>query len=355
MAHGAAVLVGGARDDELTEAAEIEVDQRLGEPTRYTLTLPVGIRGGDFPLLTDARLGPGADIAVVAAAGGRRACLVWGPVTGQRVTLVRGGAGSVLRVDGADASVVMAREDRAEVWADVSDSAAVSAVAARHGFAADVRDTGNVHPADGHALVQREPDLAFVARLARRNGCVVWLTSTEEGAHTLHFRPPPVDGDPEAELSVTVEPPSVEVLEIAWDAERPTAASASGLDPRSKQVLDGAPGDVLPARLAATPFARIAAGGPRTVWVNAVADDTADLRARTAAELAENAFFVTASGSTTTALAGRVLRAPSVVRVRGAGSRHSGRWLCARVRHVIGATAHTMHFDLVRDGWGEQT
>jgi hypothetical protein len=41
-----------------------------------------------------------------------------------------------------------------------------------------------------------------------------------------------------------------------------------------------------------------------------------------------------------------------VVRLRGAGSRHSGPWLCTRVRHVINEGVHTMHFELARNAWG---
>ncbi|MFC8095401.1 phage late control D family protein [Streptomyces sp. NPDC057301] len=348
--------MNGARDDELTAEAVIEVDQRFGEPTVFTLDLPLTVRGGDLPLLTDPRVGPGGELAVVAAAGGQRICLVWGPVTGQRITLVHGGTGSRLTVHGADASLAMAREDRAEVWADGSDSGAVATLAARYGFTADVAATATVRAETGHALVQREPDLALVRRLARRNGYCAWLTSAEQGTHTLHFRPPPVDQAPAAELSINTDPPSVESLEITWDTERPAAGAAAQLDPRSKKLLEGRVAQSPLAVLGARPYAEIAADAARrTAWLPVTADDAADLHGRLTAEVAANSFFARATGTTTDRLAGGILRAPSVVRLRGAGSRHSGPWLCARVRHRIDETAHTMQFELVRNGWGQKT
>ena len=45
------------------------------------------------------------------------------------------------------------------------------------------------------------------------------------------------------------------------------------------------------------------------------------------------------------------VRAHTLVNLRGAGSRHSGKYFVAGVRHVIDAAAHTMEITLVRNGW----
>jgi Phage tail baseplate hub (GPD) len=348
MAHHAALLVNGSADDALTAAATIEVDEWLDAPARYAVRLPAAIADGDLPLLVDDRIGPGSELAVVAEHGLARECLVWGPVTGQRIELVHGGEGSAVTVDGADAAVAMDREDKAEVWTDTTDSGVVESIAARNALSPDVESTSTSHAEDDHALVQRETDLAMVRRLARRNGYAWWVTATEEGLATLHFKSAPVDDPPAGELAINLADPAVERLEIIWDAERPTSAGAMQLDPRSKEVIDGTSSSSPLNSLGASGFDAI---GTRTAWVAAAADDVADLEGRTGAVLADGSFFARACGMTTAARAGLILRCGTVVELRGAGSRHSGAWLCRRVRHVIDATTHAMHFELVRNGW----
>jgi hypothetical protein len=39
------------------------------------------------------------------------------------------------------------------------------------------------------------------------------------------------------------------------------------------------------------------------------------------------------------------------VTLTGAGSRHSGKYLVARVSHQIDATDHVMEAELIRNGW----
>jgi hypothetical protein len=39
------------------------------------------------------------------------------------------------------------------------------------------------------------------------------------------------------------------------------------------------------------------------------------------------------------------------VKLNGAGSRYSGNYVVAGVRHVFDTDDHTMYFDLIRNGW----
>lgn len=350
MAHAAALLVDGTPDEALTAAAVLAIDERLEAPARYEIRLPVAVSDGDLPLLADGRLDPGAELAVVAETGDLRACLVWGPVTGQEIELVHGGGASTLTVCGGDAAVALDREDRVEVWRDVTDSSVVSTIADRNALTPDVETTATSHSEDNHALVQRETDLALVRRLARRNGFTWWVSATEEGDGTLHFRPPPVGDPPAGELVINLDGPSVERLAITLEFERPTSAAAQQVDPRSKSVFDGASPSSPLSPLGSTPFDAVATG-TRAAWVAAASDDAADLLARTGAVLAAASFFARATGSTTVSRAGTILRPGAVVTLRGVGSRHSGPWLCVRVRHAIDAAGHTMDFELARNGW----
>ncbi|MDX1384909.1 MAG: hypothetical protein R3190_14750, partial [Thermoanaerobaculia bacterium] len=87
MGLGIAIAVGGAPDAELATAARVEVEERLGQATTFTLHYPVDIADGDLPRLADARLDQGAELSILVPAEAGTECLVKGPVHGQRVRL----------------------------------------------------------------------------------------------------------------------------------------------------------------------------------------------------------------------------------------------------------------------------
>lgn len=351
MGLGVAIALDGTPDPELAAASRIEVDERLGRATVYRLRYAVDVAGGDLPLLSDGRLGPGAELSVLVPAAGGTECLVKGPVVGQRIHLAHGGAGSHVTVLGRDNCAAMDRAVRSQVWADVTDSDAVTAIVGDHGLTPDVEATAALHPESGNALVQRSTDLAFVRRLARRNGRLFWLTCNADGVETAHFKRPPLGGTPAAGLVINLGSPSVEQLDLDWDVERPTRVEAEQMDLKTLGDLDGTTGPSPLDPLGDVPLADLV-GEPRTLALAAVADDAGDLVARAEGTLIEAGFFVRARGRTSLAAVGKPLRAHTVVHLRGAGSRHSGLYLVSAVRHAIDAAAHVMEFELIRNAWG---
>jgi hypothetical protein len=350
MGTGAIVEVRGAKDAELSDAATIVVTERMGEPASFRLRIEVDAHGGDLPLLADRRLDPGSELSVVVPSGRRNACLVKGPVRGQRIHLVHGGAGSYVEVIGSDSSVEMDREAKSVIW-NAGDSDAVKTIADRYGFSTtDVRSTPAQHPEAKHVLVQRDSDLRFVRRLARRNGFLFWVDADASGRTAAHFRRPPLGGSPAAKLAMT-SPPNVGSIDIDWDVERPTSVSGGQLDLNTKKVIDGAVAKSPQATLGSKPFAAIATG-TRSVLVSAPADDAGDLKSRGEGALVDSDFFVEARCRTTAEALGTVVRASTVVELCGAGPRHSGKWLVSAVHHTVDAVAHRMDVELVRNGWG---
>jgi hypothetical protein len=87
--------------------------------------------------------------------------------------------------------------------------------------------------------------------------------------------------------------------------------------------------------------------------VFAPVDDNGDLQARSEGALIDASFFVRANGTTTLTSLKKILRSHTLVKLRGAGARHSGLWFCAAVRHIIDVTEHRMEFELIRNGWKE--
>ena len=184
MVDGALIKVKGTADKGL-RPGEIEVVERMGQATTFRLRFGIGISSeGDFPTLRDDRLSVGSDLAIIAEAGDKQSCLVHGPVTGQIISFTHGGSGSYVDVQGADRSVEMDREDKAAQWDKLTDSGAVGKILGTYSLAVDVEETKTSHDEAKHTLIQRETDLAFIRRLARRNGCLFLISSDEQNQHT---------------------------------------------------------------------------------------------------------------------------------------------------------------------------
>jgi phage protein D len=347
------VEVDGQADAELAQAIQVEVYERMGETTTYRARYDVDIEGGDLPMLIDGRLDQGSELAILVPTSDTTHCLVKGPVRGQQMRLQHGGAGSWVEVLGSDTSIAMDRETRTSVWADVTDSDAVSSILGNYDYTSDVQSTDAGHYEDKHTLVQRSSDLRFVRRLARRNGYLFWVTCDGSGTETAHFKRPSLDGLATAQLVINLDSPNVQTLGIAWDVERPTSVVGTQLDLSSKDNLDGAVAQT-PQTILGTSGLQAITGDTRSVHLWAPVDDAGDLQARGQGVLIESDWFVRATCQTSLHALGDLVRAHTVVELLGAGSRYSGKYFVAAVRHTIDAAMHKMDVTLIRNGWGAE-
>lgn len=350
MGLGIAIAKNGMPDAALTEASTVEVHERMGEPTTYRIRYPVDIHEDDLPWLIEGKLDPGSELSVLVPVDDTVHCLVKGPVVAQQIHLDHGGPGSWIEVTGSDTSSLMDRETKAAVWIDVKDSDVVSSILSSYGYILDVETTDSMRVENKHALVQRDSDLRFVRRLARRNGFLFWVTCDTVGVETAHFKKPPLDGEATVELSVNREFPSIDSLDINWDMERPTAMSGAQLDLNTLSNIDGSVGASPQRPLGSRALGAIVPGA-QTVHLAAPADDAGDLQARGRAVLTEADWFLRASCQTTLERLGTLVRAHTVVEVTGAGSRHSGTYFVAGVRHTMDSARHVMDIELLRNGW----
>jgi hypothetical protein len=352
MPQGCEVLPNAVPDPTLAQPARVEVIEAVGACTTFSLFYDFTIEAGDLPLLKEARLGPEAEIAVRVLDGDSPAVLVRGPVTRQRISLVTGGDGSVLEVIGADATVAMARESKVHVWPATTDAAAISELLGAAGLVPQVQlPTTITHEENKRALVQREPDLHLIRRLARRNGCWIWLEYDPVAAvPTVHVSRPPVDSPAALQLHLAGADRNLEEALIEWDAERVVATAAEDRDVFSASALDGSVERSPLQGLADHALADIVTQPHRARLAFQVAD-AGDLLVRSEAALIEDGWFVRATLKASARVLKAILRAPSVVELHGAGSRHSGRYLVSRVTHQIDDDDHRMQVTLVRNGW----
>lgn len=350
MTIGAAILSNGLPEPSMPMPGEIQVVEAVNQATQYRLRYGTNIEDGDFPLLTNSLLDPESVLAVVIPGSPIPSILVSGPVVSQEINIVHGGEGTTVDVYGMDMSVSMDRENRSVVRSNINDSTAVMEILAGYAIVPDAAVTSTFHTDLKHPLVQRETDLRFIRRLARRNGFWFWVTDAAPGVSIGHFKAPPVDGTPAQELRLNVSEPNVDSVSVKWNSERPVSASLAQLDLGSLSSIDGSSQRSSINGLADQHLADIVPTA-RELHLSVPADDTGDLTSRGNAALIENGWFVKVQVQVRKSRLNSVIRSHTLVNIQGLGTRHSGKYLVSRVVHDINQEDHLMTVDLIRNGW----
>lgn len=347
-----------AEDSLYDQLVSLEVEENADLPGAVQLVLSVSAVQNDLAFVSDDRTKPFANIAVVVTdPNGSAECVFDGYVLTQRLRLEPGVVNSKLEVWGQDASWLMNLEEKVNEWADVSDADAAAAIFALYGITpADENssDDSPTHTEDGHTLMQRGTDIAFLRALARASGKLCRVTCADQpGQRTGYFARPKLDGDPVLTLDLNdPENWNVGFLNFDWDVSRPTSASA-------KQVLSGDPQggvDLSDSGLSLLDERSLAefSGQTTSVLIAAPADSADELTLRAQGLLMDAGWFTRCEGETHLARLKSVLRVGRIVALQGVGSLYSGNYLVWSVRHSITPESHKMRFVLVRNAVGPQ-
>jgi phage protein D len=350
MDLGAVVSAAGIANTGFPQPTSLRVDEGFLRPATFTLSYDTNIQDGDLAPLSHDALGPDCPVVIQVSVDGQMETLMKGSVLRQAASLKVGGEGS-LDVMGADATAGMNRDFHTKVWNDSTDAMIVQQILGQYGFVPQTDSTTGTHSESMHSLVQRETDLQFVYRLARRNGFWFWLKADGTGnVLTAHFRKPPLNDDSGITLSIRNGQSNVEDLALQWDIDRPTAVDAKQFDLVSLSANDGGQTRSPLNTLGNKALAEVVQH-PRTTQLAIPASDQADLQARAESLLIESGWFVSARLIAKVSVLKKVVRAQSVVTLDGVGARHSGKYLVASVLHDIRDSDHLMTIDLIRNGW----
>lgn len=270
--------------------------------------------------------------------------------------------GTTVTVTGEDVGVIMDLEEKRVPHPGLSDTLIVLKIIAgylQYGLVPDVRPPLAL---DLPLPIERIPsqqgtDLAFLRRLAARNGFVFTIDpGPAPGANRAYWGPPDRLEAPQPALCVGLgRDTNVASLSFAYDALAPAVVDDA--------VTDSRTGVSIPVKtftgLRVPPFASQPALpaliGPvrKTVSHESSGVDavTAYARAQAATDRSTDA-VQTATGELDVLRYGRVLQARGVVGVRGAGWTHDGFYAVRRVTHRIRPGAYTQSFVLSREGAG---
>ena len=345
-----------AASDFYDQITSLEVEENADLPGAFQLTLPVNASQGDLTFVSDDRVKPFANIAIVVTPPNASAqCIFDGYVLSHRVHLEREIVKSHLEVWGQDASWLMNLEEKANEWVDVTDASVAESIFGQYGISAAPENSDNdssAHTEDNHTLMQRGTDIGFLRALARTTGKLCRVACADQpGQRTGFFARPSLDGDPV--LTLDLNDPStwnVSALDLNWDVARATSASAHQVFPSDSN--GGV--DVSDSGLAPLGDRTLSdfSGKTTSVMVAAPADSNDELTLRTQGLLEEASWFSRCEAESDLSRLQAVLRVGSVVAIQNIGSLHSGKYLVWSVRHTISPTSHKMRFVLVRNAVG---
>jgi hypothetical protein len=200
-----------------------------------------------------------------------------------------------------------------------------------------------------------ETDLAFIKRLAKRNGYVFYVESETFGVNLAYFGPDVRFGVPQSALTANMGAASnVVSMSFDFDPQKPVIAIGTMLStyipvpvPVPLPVL---PLDFLP------PLAAIPTIPRRVKYVGDVANETLPQGlAALLSALSPGLDVVTCQGTLDAVRYGGVLKARRPVGVRGVGFSYDGFYYVKRVTHTIQGGQYTQGFSLAREGLGSLT
>lgn len=334
------------------QSVEVTADREKGDGFQLAFHL-VKDQTLDYPLLRDPVFTPGNRVVVGVTMGIVPQILLDGLITHQEVSA--GGDGT-LTITGQDLSSALDLEEKDEPFDNQPDSVIAARIIASYpqlGLIPAVTPTTDVPLQVDRTPRQHETDLAYLKRMAERNGFVFYIEPVALGANTAYWGPENRLGLPQPALTRDMGAMSnVKSLSFSFDALGPVAPQGVFVDPIFKLSI---PIPALPS-LKVPPLATSPAPALRTERIRDTANRNAASAATTMLAAATNTpNAVTGDGEVDTAAYGHILRPRGLVGVRGAGLSLDGLYLVDAVTHKLARGEYTQKFRLSREGLGTTT
>lgn len=355
-APGYELKVGGsaAPASVLGAIRTIEVEDHTDLADMLRIQLSIGVRddGQAWTALDDALFARLTKVELAATLpDGSSEPLIEAYVIDVRTQLSPAPGASVMEVVAMDTTVLMSLEEKVRAWPDQADSSIASTIFGEYGLTANVRDSQPVRRQDEHTTIQREHDMAFLRRLADRNGYECFVSVGDSGLEG-HFHPPALDEREQGVLSVNLGPATnVDNFRARNDMMAATTADVRGLEVGDQQEQPAQTSANEESVLGAEPA--ISSDRPRKVLLAGTGlSEGGELQTLAQAVTERSSFAVSAEGDLNGAAYGAVLRAKKPVMVRGAGQSFSGRYYVERVTHQFTSEGWTQRFKLRRNASG---
>jgi len=321
---------------------DVEEDHRMA--TSFSIKVAITRQDdGLWTLLEDERIKPWARIAISVTVGEEEQEIVSGYITQIKSHIAQDENGSYVEIWGMDSSCLMSLEEKIKAWPNMSDSDIATQIFGDYNLTPEVEDTGVIHDEAIATILQRDTDIQFLKRLARRNGFECFVN-----ADTGFFRKPSLGSEPLPYLAAHF---GGETNLINFDAKlnsfRPTKVEMHQIDTVAKQVQDAvveAGEQELLGRNRAETVAAPNGVVARLHVRQTVAVNQPEMENLCRALFDEAEWWIEATGEVETVLYGAVLRAKSLVPIKGVGEAFSGTYYITNVKHSFKADKYTQHF-----------
>jgi phage protein D len=344
------IEVGGAELPELYDDLvnlEVELDDELAGMFRISLAVPQH-GDGSWPWLDDERFRLWQPVVVTAGLGDGQEKLLSGCITHLRPSFSGDAGQCQLEIWGMDSSVLMDRRTMLKDWPNRKDSDIAQEVFGSYGLSSDVTDTDVVHDAEVSTIIQRETDIRFLRRLARRNGFECYVTGT-----LGYFGPPVLHRLPQPVLQVQCgEETTVTQFSLEVNALGHSPVAMAQLDHLTKEILDVTVEKTSRKLLGANPPAAYLPAGMTaelTQLGQTVTTGRAEMEALCQGLHDRGEWFVTGEGEVAANQYGTILMPRRTVTIKGIGENYSGVYYVSRVTHVFTPGGYTQFFTVQRN------
>jgi phage protein D len=253
-----------------------------------------------------------------------------------------------LDVTGMDATSLMSLEEKVLGWPSKQDSDIARQIFASYALSPVVDMTGVVHAEEVSTIMQRETDIQFLKRLARRNGFECFVKGMKG-----YFRKPVLNSSPQPTLAAHF---GDETNLVSFDAQvdslRPAKVEMYQIDAIAKEVQSAVVASSSLRKLGREGAHATKAPNGHTAKMfvkNAVAFNKTEMEHIGGAIFDESGWFVEAKGEVETSTYGAVLQTRGLVPVKGVGELFSGVYYVTSVRHVIKGRRYVQHFTARRN------
>lgn len=311
----------------------------------------------DYGLLLNGYFDPPNRIVIAVLMGVLPEVLIDGVITMHQVTPSNRPGESTLRIQGEDISLRLDLDPASTTHANQPDSIIVTKILAnylQYGITPNVTPTTDVPIEVNRVPSQQETDLAYIRRLAERNGFVFYIEPLPApGFTTAYFGIDNRLGIPQPALSINMGPQTNldQPINFSYNALGPMTPRVTILEPITKTPIQ------IPAPTGLRPPLAMR---PATPLRSYVARDSANLDPsqgvlRAMSSTTDSSDAVSASGEIDAVRYGQVLRSRRLVGVRGSGLSYNGNYYVKQVTHRIRRGEYKQSFQLSREGHGSLT
>jgi hypothetical protein len=334
-------------------SAQVVNDAKAGDG--FELTFALGKDSvTDYSILSGGSLDPYNRVVIAVVMGVIPSVLIDGIITEHNISQSDRPGESTLTVRGKDVSVMMDLEEKNATFPNQPDFVIFTSLIgnyAQYGLVPMPFPTTDVPIELMRVPRQAETDLAFIKKLAARNGFIFYVEPVTLGVNTAYFGPNTRIGVPQSGLIIDQGAFSnLKSLNFSRDGAAAVSATGSFVEPLSMSVVDI---PSLPS-LNIPPLSSSPEQPKRKVLLRDSSKlDPAAAMTSSAAAVTNAPDSVTATGEIDCVRYGAVLRARKLVGIAGAGQTHDGFYYVQKVTHMIQPhITYTQNFEATREGTG---